>query len=133
MVRRNAQTHEQIEILRTLGRADDLFELVERVEREGANAMFPIGFGNGFLGLYGVHEAERRPWQRARDAAHLGARGDVIMGDTRITQHAPEVGRRIRLDRIQSRAWKLLDEETRRAPRGVRADKRSDEHTTALQ
>src|SRR3546814_20757114 len=90
MVRLNAQTHEQIEILRTLGRSDDLFELVERVEREGANAMFPIGFGNGFLGLYGVHEAERRPWQRARDEAHLGDRGDVIMGDTRITQHAQE-------------------------------------------
>src|SRR3546814_5097462 len=47
------------------------------------------------------------------------------MGDTRIPQHAQEVGRRIRLDRIHGRAGKSLDEETRRAPRGVRADKRN--------
>ncbi len=125
MVRRDAQAHEQVQILRAFGRADDLFELVERVERESAHAMLPISFGNRFLGLHRVHEAERRLRQRARNEADLGDRRDVIMGDTRIPQHAQQVGRRIRLDRIHGRAGKSLDEETRCAPRGMRADKRN--------
>jgi len=125
VIRRDAQAHQQIEVRRPFGRADDLFELVHRVEREGAHAMLPIGFGNRFLGLDRVHEAERGLGKRARDEANLGNRGDVIMGDARIPEHAQEVGRRIRLDRIKGRAGKSLDEETRCAPRGMRADKRN--------
>src|SRR3546814_5767219 len=46
------------------------------------------------------------------------------MGNTRIPQQTQQVGRRIRLDRVHGRAGKSLDEETRCAPRGMRADKR---------
>src|SRR3546814_13941148 len=41
MIGRHAKPDQQVQILRAFGRADDLFELVERVEREGAYAMLP--------------------------------------------------------------------------------------------
>src|SRR3546814_6208527 len=58
MIGRHAKPDQQVQILRAFGRADDLFELVERVEREGAYALLPIGFGNRFLGLYRVRSEE---------------------------------------------------------------------------
>ena len=55
----------------------------------------------------------------------LGERGHRSGGDlveaTRGDEHAQQVGGRVRLDRIQGRAGKPVDEETRCAPRGVRA------------
>ena len=48
----------------------------------------------------------------------------VEMGDPAVPQGAQQLGRRIRLDRIHGRAGKPVDEETRRARRGVRTDKR---------
>src|SRR3546814_6638068 len=57
MVGRDAQAYQQVQVLGARGRADDLLELVHRVEREGPHAVFPIGFGNRFLGLHRMHEA----------------------------------------------------------------------------
>src|SRR3546814_19973177 len=74
-------------------------------------------FRSRFLGLHRMHEAQRRPRKGARHQSHLGDRGDVIMGHAGIPQQTQQVGRRIRLDRIQGRAGKTLDEEPRRAPR----------------
>ena len=42
------------------GRADDLVQLLERIEAEGLHAMAEIGLGDCFLGLHRVHEAQDR-------------------------------------------------------------------------
>ena len=85
MVRADAQAHQQVEVGRgdAVGRggADDLVELFERVEAEGAHAVVEIGLGDRFLGLDRVHEAQGRLRQRLGDQPHFAERGDVIMGD----------------------------------------------------
>src|SRR4026208_1548808 len=53
------------------GRADDLGELILRIEREGLHAMAEIGLGNDFLGLDRVHEALDGLGQRLGDQADL--------------------------------------------------------------
>ena len=64
MLRADPQADEQVEVGRgdAVGRggADDLLQLVERVEAEGAHAVLEIGLGDGFLGLHRVHEAQGR-------------------------------------------------------------------------
>ena len=64
MIRADAQADQQVEVGRGdavgRGRADDLVELLERIEAEGAHAMGEIGFGDRFLGLHRVHEAHAR-------------------------------------------------------------------------
>src|SRR3546814_14380604 len=119
MIGRHAKPDQQVQILRAFGRADDLFELVERVEREGAYAMLPIGSGNRFLGLYRVHEAERRPGQRAGDQTDLGYRRAVIMGTARLTQHATTAGHRIPVNRSMWLHGDSPHEEERCATRGI--------------
>ena len=65
------------------GRADDLVQLLDRVEAEGLHAMLEIGLGDGLLGLHRVHEAQHRFGQRLADQPDLADRGDVIMRDAR--------------------------------------------------
>jgi hypothetical protein len=120
MIRRDADAHQQVEITRAFGGAHDLFQLVHRVEREGANAMLPIGFGNGFLRLHRMHEAQHRLWQGAGNEAHFGDRGDVIMRHTRIPKDAQQVRRRIRLDCVERFSRKMVGEETGCPARRVR-------------
>jgi hypothetical protein len=83
-----------------------------------------IGFLDRFLGLHRVHEAEHRLRQSLGDEAHLGDRGDVIVGDALGPQQAQQIRRRIGLHRIKRPARKLLDEEAGGAPGGVRTKKR---------
>ena len=58
------------------------------------------------------------------DQADLADRGDVVMRDARIPQDLQQVGRRVRLDRIERAARELLDEEAGGAARGVRTQQR---------
>ena len=92
MVRADADADEQVEVARgdavARGRADDLLQLLDRVEAEGAHAVLEIGLGDRFLGLHRVHEAQHRLGQRLVDQPHFGDRGDVIMGDARVPQDA---------------------------------------------
>ncbi len=64
MFRADADADDQVEVGRgnavARRRADDLVQLIHRVEAEGADAVLEIGFGDRFLGLDRVHEAERR-------------------------------------------------------------------------
>ena len=46
------------------------------------------------------------------------------MGDAGVPQDLQQVGRRVRLDRIERAARELLDEEAGGAPRGVRTQQR---------
>ena len=82
--------------------------------------MLEIGLGDRFLGLHRVHEAEHRLGQRLVDQADFADRGDVIMRDAGFPQDLQQVGRRVRLHRIERAARELLDEEAGGAPRGVR-------------
>ena len=107
-----------------VGGADDLLQLLDRVEAEGAHAMSEIGLRDRFLGLDRMHEAKRRFRQRFRDQAHLADRGDVIMGDARVPQDLEQVRRGIGLDRIERLARKLLDEEAGGTLCGVRTKER---------
>ena len=129
MVRADADADEQVEVGRGdavgRGRADDLVELLERVEAEGPHAMLEIGFGDRFLGLHRVHEAQDRLGQRLADQPDLADRGDVVMGDARVPQDPQQVGRGVRLDRIERAAGELLDEEAGSAPRGMRTQQAS--------
>ena len=106
------------------GRADDLLQLLDRVEAEGLHAMLEISFGDRFLGLHRVHEAQHRLRERLVDQADLADRRDVIVGDARVPQDLEQVGRRVRLDRIERAAGELLDEETGGATCGVRTQQR---------
>ena len=128
MFRADADADEQVEVGRGdavgRGRADDLLQLLDRVEAEGLHAMLEIGLGDGFLGLHRVHEAQHRLGQRLVDQAHLADRGDVVMRDARVPQDLQQVGRRVRLHRIERAARKLLDEEAGSAARGVRTQQR---------
>ncbi len=124
MVRADADADEQVEVGRAVRRADDLVELVERVEREGLHAMVEIGFGDDLLGLHRVHEALHGLGQRLADQAHLADRGDVVMGDSGIPQDPQQVGRGVRLDRIKRAAGEFLDEKARGAARRVRTQQR---------
>ncbi len=45
-----------------------------------------IGFGNRFLGLDRMHEAQLRLRQSRRDQTHLNDRGNVVMRDSAIPQ-----------------------------------------------
>lgn len=114
MVRADPDAHEQVEVARRnavlRGCADDLVQLVDGVEAERLHAMFEIGFGDGFLGLHRVHEALHRLGQRVADEADLADGRDIIMGDSGVPQNPEEVGRRVRLDRIERPARELLDE-----------------------
>ena len=125
VLRADADADEQVEVARrhTVNRscADDLLQLLGRVEAEGPDAMIEISLGNGFLGLHRVHEAQHCLRQHVVDQPHLTDRGDVIMGDAGIPEDLQQVGRRVRLDRIERAARELLDEEPGRAPRGMRA------------
>ena len=86
--------------------------------------MVEIGFGDRFLGLDRVHEAQHGFRQRFRDQAHFADRGDVIMGDARVPQDLQQLRRGIGLDRIERPARKLLDEEAGSALGGVRTKER---------
>ena len=103
-------------------RRDDLVDLVDRIEAEGADAVDVVRLGDRLGRLDRVHEAQGRVRQQGADEADLGDRGDVIRADAAVPQGADQVGRRVRLDRIHRRPRKLLDEETGGALRGVRAD-----------
>ena len=129
MLGADPQADQQVEVGRrdAVGRrrADDLLQLLERVEAEGLHAMLEIGLGDRFLGLDRVHEAQAPPrGSVSRDQPHFADRGDVIMGDARVPQDLQQVGRRIGLHRIERPARKLLDEEAGGAPRGVRTKER---------
>ena len=74
MLRADADPDQQVEVARgdAVGRrrADDLLQLLERIEAEGLHAMVEIGLGDRFLGLHRVHEAQDGLGQRfARPAA----------------------------------------------------------------
>ena len=124
VIRADSDPDEQVEVGRALGGADDLVELVERVEREGLHAMVEIGLGDDLLGLHRVHEALNRLRKRFGHQPDFADRGDVVMGDTRIPQKLQQVGRGVRLHRIERAAGELLDEEARGPARGVRTQQR---------
>ena len=125
MFGRDAQTHAQLQIGRITGGAHDLFQLVDRVEREGAHAMDMVRFRDRFLGLDRVHETELGlAFERFGNETHFGDRGHVEVRDTRIEKRADQVGRRIRLDRIERSARKLLNEETGGPSRGFGTNQR---------
>ena len=71
----DANAHQQVEIARSdargAGRANDLLQLLDRIEAEGLHAMLEIGFGDDFLGLHRVHEADHRLRQGVVDQADL--------------------------------------------------------------
>ena len=79
-----------------------------------------VSLGDGSLGLYRVHVAQHRLGQSFAHQPHLDNRGNVIVRDPGIPQHAQQRGRRIGLDRIERLARKLLCEETSGAFRGLR-------------
>ena len=62
MLGADADADQQVEVGRgdavLRRRADDLVQLLERVEAEGLHAMLEIGLGDRFLGLHRVHEAQ---------------------------------------------------------------------------
>jgi hypothetical protein len=116
------RTH-RLRSLGPAGGADDLLELLHRVEREGAHSE-RIGFGDRLLGLDRVHEALDGPGQGLGDEAHLGDRRDVVMSHAAFPQDAQQVRRRIGLDRIERAARKLLDKEAGGAHCGVRTNER---------
>ena len=98
MLGADAQADEQVEIGRgnavRRGRANDLLQLLDRVEAEGLHAMLEIGLGDGLLGLHRVHEAQHGLGQGLVDQPHLADRGDVVMRDARFPQDLQQVGRR---------------------------------------
>jgi hypothetical protein len=65
--RRDAQADAERQVGRAFGGPDDLLQLLDRIEREGADAMIEIGLGDRFLGLDRMHEAKRR-FRRDADA-----------------------------------------------------------------
>jgi len=93
-------------------------------EREGADAVLDVSLGDRLFAFDRMHEAQHRLGQDRADQPDLGDRRDVIMGDARLPQLDEQFGRRIRLDRIEHRARKLLGEEAGGAPCGVRANER---------
>ena len=94
--------------------------------------MIEIGFGDDLFGLHRVHEALDRLGQRLPDQANLADRGHVVMGDAGVPQDLEQVGRGVRLDRIERAAREFLDEEPRRAPRGMRTQQRHRLNRTQL-
>ena len=86
--------------------------------------MVEIGLGDGLLGLHRMHEAQHRLRQRLVDQPDFADRGDVVMRDAGVPQDLQQLRRRVRLDRIERAARKLLDEEAGGATRGVRTEKR---------
>ena len=94
--------------------------------------MTEIGLGDDLLGLDRVHEALDGLGQRFGDQAHLADRSHVIVRDSGVPQDLEEVGRRVRLDRIERAARKLLDEETGGTTRGVRTQQRDRLNRTQL-
>ena len=125
MLRADPQADQQVEIGRRdavrRGRADDLLQLLERIEAEGLHAMLEIGLGDGFLGLHRVHEARAPPPAASRHQAHFADRGDVIMRDALVPQDPQQVRRRIGLDRIERPA-----RETSRRRSGRRGARHAD-------
>ncbi len=63
------------------GRADDLVQLLDRVEAEGLHTMIEISLGDGFLGLHRVHEAQHRFGQSLVDQADFADRRDIVVRD----------------------------------------------------
>ena len=124
MFRGDADADQQLEIGRALGGADDLLQLLDRVEREGAHPMVEIGLGDRLLRLHRMHEAGHRLGKGLRDQPHLGDRRHVIMGDAFRPQDPQQVRRGIGLHRIERAARKLLNEEAGGAPGGVRTNER---------
>ena len=129
MIGADADADEEVEVGRcdavSRGRANDLLELLDRVEAEGPHAMLEIGFGDRLLGLHRVHEAEHRLGQRLVDEPNLADRSDVIVRNAGVPQDLEQVGRRVRLDRVERAAGELLDEEAGGPTRGVRTQQAS--------
>ena len=86
--------------------------------------MSEIGLGDHLFGLHRVHEALDGVRQHFGDQPDLGDRGDVIVADAGIPQNLQQVGRGVRLDRVQRAAGKFLHEEPRGAARSVRTQQR---------
>jgi hypothetical protein len=120
MLGRDPQTHQQVEVRRAVGDADDLLQLLQRIEAEGPDAMLEIGLGDRLLGLHRVHEAKHCLGQGLRTSRTSPIDATSIMGDAGLPQHLQQVRRRIGLHGIERPARKLLDEEAGGAPRGVR-------------
>src|SRR5690242_8022213 len=121
----DADAHEQVEVGRRdavlRSRADDLLQFLDRIEAEGPDAMLEISFGDDLFGLHRVHEAQDSLRKRLMDEANLADRRDVVVSDTRTPQDPEQVGRWIRLHRIERAPRELLDEETGSTPRSMRA------------
>src|SRR4030095_13578201 len=124
MVGADSKAHEQIEVAgrQTVGGggADDLSELVERVEAESPHPMLEICLGNRLLGLHRMHETQGGLRQRLGDQPYFAKRRDVVMRNARIPQDLQQLRRGIGLHRIERLARKLLDEESGSAPGGAR-------------
>ncbi len=122
------KTNEQVQIARRNAvlrrRADDLLQLLDRVEAEGLHAMLEIGLGDGLLGLHRMHEAEHGLRKRLVNEPYLTDRCDVVVRHALVPQDPEQVGRRIRLHRIERPSRELLHEEPGRAARGMRTKKR---------
>ena len=122
----NAQAHAQAQVLGQRpvlagGRGDDLLQLFDRIEAEGADAMLEIGFADGAGRLDRMHEAQRRFRQGGAHQPHFGDGRDVVMRNAVVPQDLDQIGRGIGLHRIQRLARKLLFEESGSARGGVRA------------
>ena len=130
VIRADADADEQVEVGRghAVGRggADDLVELLDRIEAEGAARRARNRPRRSASSAFtGCMKHWTRLGQRLGDQAHFADRRDVIMGDARVPQDLQQVGRRVGLDRIERAARKLLDEEAGGATRGVRTKKRN--------
>ncbi len=99
---------------------DDLFQFLDTVEAEGFHPMHTISLADRAGRLDRVHEAQHRFGQDAAHQPHLSDRGDVVMRDPGVPQHAQQLGRGIGLHRIERAAGKLLNEKARRTRGGVR-------------
>ena len=124
----DADAHEQVQVACRnpvrAGRPDDLLQLLDRIEAERLHVMVEIGLGDDLFGLHRVHEADHRLGQHLMDQADLADRGDVVMRDARVPQDIQEIGRWVRLHRVERAAGKLFDKKTGGPTRGVWTKKR---------
>ena len=124
MVARHADTHEQIEVCRMVGGAQDFLQLFMAVEREGAHAMLCVCLCDSALGFDRMHEAQLGLRERRTNGTHLGDGRDVEMRHASAPQGAQQCRRWIGLDRVERLAAEIIHEKTRRALRRMRADQR---------
>ena len=108
------QADDQVEVLAPAGDLEDLLQLLEGVEREGAHAVVEVGLRDRGAALHRMHEGQPGARRVRRHQLDLGDRGHVEAAHAVGRERLDHPRRRVRLNGVEDVAFEVVLEPARR-------------------